>query len=290
MDKWWRQPLAAVTSLPLVLAALRWDWLAMLRLVGQAPTKLTLDSEVFWLLLGAVCFVLNVFNLLAIYQQEGPAARTVQYRVASWLLAVLLMAGLVVCWSRPESLILPTRLNWLLVVATVIAALQALVGNYFLLVTPASKPRWQLLTLPTLTWLVAALLGWPLFVPAGIAVVAVILLVVGHGLELPRLLEVARRPIDQFACGVVIASGLSALLYGLIGGWLLWQTATFNLFGGVLLVDLLLLATGSQWLALASRQLADKLAAQPLAPHWWVAGAGLVVVIELAVAGMLILL
>lgn len=288
MDKWWRQPLAAVTSLPLVLAALRWDWLAMLRLVGQAPTKLTLDSEVFWLLLGAVCFVLNVFNLLAIYQQEGPAARTVQYRVASWLLAVLLMAGLVVCWSRPESLILPTRLNWLLVVATVIAALQALVGNYFLLVTPASKPRWQLLTLPTLTWLVAALLGWPLFVPAGmaVAVVAVIMLVVGHGLELPRLLEVVRRPIDQFACGVVIASGLSAVLYGLLGCWLLWETTTFNLFNGVLLINLLLLAAGAQWLALVSGDKSDQL----LKTSWLLAGAGVVVMIELAVAGMLILL
>ncbi|WP_295747706.1 hypothetical protein [uncultured Limosilactobacillus sp.] len=291
MEKWWRQPLAAVTSLPLILAAGRWDWLTMLRLVGQAPTKLTLDSEVFWLLLGAVCFVLNVFNLLMIYQQAEPAMQTTQYRAASWLLAILLMAGLVVCWSHPASLILPTRLTWLLVVATIIAALQALVGNYFLLVTTVTKARWQPLVLPTLTWLVAAILGWPTFSTAGvvIAVVAVIVLVVGHALNLPRLLATAVHPVDQLVTGVVIASGLSAVFYGLTGGCLLWKTRTFNLFVGVLLTDLLLLAGGSQWLGLRSRLIADE-PAQPWAPRWLFAGTALVVAIELAGAGMLLLI
>lgn len=289
MDKWCRQPLAVVTSLPLILAALRWDWLAMLRLSGQTPAKLTLDSEIFWLFLGAVCFVLNVFNLLVIYRQEGAVVQTTQYKAASWLLSILIMVGLVVCWSRPGDLLFPTRITWLLVVATVIVAAQALVGNYFVLATATPAKQQPSLTLSTATWLVAAVLGWPVF-PSGLCLVAAAAVVVGlggfHLPNLPCLLKTACRPVDQLAAGVVIASELSVIVYGLIGCWQLWQTSVASLFSVVSLADLLLLAAGSQWVAIISRQLVNG-KSNSVMPRWLLTGAVLVVGTELAVVGLL---
>lgn len=294
MKKWWDQPLVVAANLPLIVVALRWNWLAGLRLANQLPNKLTADSEIMWLLIGAACFIVNVFNLSVIYRQTATVVQQPKYQAASWLLAAFLMAGLVAGWSHPASLILPRRITWLQGVVTAIVAAQAFLGNYFLLaVRPEQTP--SSLSLPTLTWLLAALAGWPWSLPVSrLGIVVRVLVLAGvllwHALNLKIIWQTANNsPFYQVGAGLIIASWLSLVIDGGSGCWHLWRTGWPDLlsFSGVL--NLLLLAVGTQFCAVVGRQ-------SPTSRHdqygkrWLLTGAVLAIVIQLGVAGLVTLL
>lgn len=282
-----------VANLPLIIAALRWNWLTGLRLVGQTPAPWDLDAEIMWLLIAVACFGLNVFNLIVVYQQADSIVRQVRYRQGSWLLALLIMAGLVVCWSQPANLMTPHRFSGLLVAAMIIIACQALVGNYFLQVVSGSQQPFSSLAIPTLTWLGAALLGWPRQVTAGsdhfLAVVMMVILVAG--LLLGQAQNVIRMLNDDSSAGLktykllsgmAVASWLSAALAGLFRGWLIVVGGWPGFINLILAVNLIVLAASTQLAAIVTRRLptsGDDLSSWPV-----IAGAVLAVLIEIGVA------
>lgn len=291
VKQWWHQPLVIVANLPLIILALRWNWLNGVRLAGMVPAKLTFDSEIMWLLCGAACFVLNVWNLLVSFHQDSAIVDQANYRTYLYVFAGVLVVGLVACWAKPAQLIVPRKLTWLPFLAVCLLTGQALVGNRLLAMTVDGDGQ-PSLTWPTLSWLAAALLTWAsnsaktfdMF-----AVLMVIILLVGNAMNLKTLLTgngTVRHPAYQLATGAALAAWLSLVTILLGWCWCLLTGRWAGLLDFVMVVDLMMIAAASQLATVLDLKKIYGTHAEH-GHHLLLAGAIIAVLIELITAGVL---
>ncbi len=291
VKQWWHQPLVIVANLPLIILALRWNWLNGVRLAGMVPAKLTFDSEMMWLLCGAACFALNVWNLLVGFHQDDEMINRGHYRTALYCFAGILVVGLVVCWAKPEQLIVPRKLTWLPFIAACLLTGQALAGNYLLTATVDGDDQPQL-TWPTLTWLAAALLTLASNAAKtfdAVAVLMVVILLAGNAVNLKTLLTgngTVRHPAYQLATGAALAAWLSLVTILLGWCWCLLTGRWAGLLDFVIVVDLMIIAAASQLATVLDLKKVYGAHAEH-GHHLLLAGAIIAVLIELITAGVL---
>lgn len=291
MKQWWKQTLAVAANLPLIVLALHWNWLNGMKIVGVKPAQLTFDSEMMWLLFGAACFALNVWNLLVGFHQDDEVVSQGYYRPALYCLAGILVVGLIVCWAQPAQLIVPTKLTWLSFIAVCLLTGQALVGNYLLIATVAGDDH-PTLTWSTLSWLAAALLTWANNATKTFDVVAILIIVIllaGNAVNLKTLLTgngTIRHAAYQLATGATLAAWLS--LVTIVFGWC-WHMLTgrwAGLLDFTMVVDLMMIAAASQLAMVLDLKQIDGTTTKH-GHRLLMAGAVIAVLIELITAGVL---
>lgn len=294
VKQWWHRPLVIVANLPLIILALRWNWLNGVRLAGMVPAKFTFDSEMMWLLFGAACFALNVWNLLVGFHQDEEIVNRAHYRTALYCFAGVLVVGLVVCWTKPDQLIVPQKLTWLPFIAACLLTGQALAGNYLLTATTDGDDHLKL-TWPTLTWLATALLTWVSNAAKtfdAVAVLIVVILLAGNAVNLKILLTgngTVRHPAYQLATGASLAAWLGLATILLSWCWCLLTGRWAGLLDFVMVVDLMIIAAASQLATVLD--LREVHGVQAEHGHLLLlSGAILAVLIELITAGVLTML
>lgn len=294
VKQWWHHPLVIVANLPLIILTLRWNWLNGVRLAGMVPAKLTFDSEIMWLLCGAACFVLNVWNLLVSFHQDSAIVNQPNYRTALYGFAGVLVVGLVACWAKPAQLIVPRKLTWLPFLAACLLSGQALVGNRLLTMTVDGDDQ-PSLTWPTLSWLGAALLTWASNSAKtfdAFAVLMIMILLVGNAINLKTLLTgngTVRHPAYQLATGAALAAWLSLVTILLGWCWCLLTGRWAGLLDFVMVIDLIVTAAASQLAAVLDLKKIYGVHAEH-GHRLLLAGAISAVLIELITAGVLTVL
>ena len=133
MEQWLpRQPLILTPTIPLMWTV---GWLctmsAYIILGGQPPSPNQLQDSV--LLVSAVILVMNIYNLILIYQRVEKYRNLSTYAPRALLLALILIISIVLAWGQPKVVLIPNYLNIWVMIFIVLNCLQALLGQFFAL-------------------------------------------------------------------------------------------------------------------------------------------------------------
>lgn len=185
------------------------------------------------LLVSAVVLVANAYNLILICQQTVLLKEDRFYRLMTLLEAVTLMGATVLAWGKPGTILAPNFLGLGAGTFLALNAIQALLGNYFVLATrPKPHTPKRSLLLGTLTMTATGFL-FPLMVERTGAIVLAsglvwLAVIIWHFYQLPRLFAATLAA----KCGTyqaLIGINLGALFVSLFFGF---ATIVVNLLGG----------------------------------------------------------
>ena len=123
MEQWLpRQPLILTPTIPLMWTV---GWLctmsAYIILGGEPPSPNQLQDSV--LLVSAVILVMNMYNLILIYQRAEKYRNLSPYAPRALLLAIVLIISIVLAWGQPKVVLIPKELNSLPIISPAILAL-----------------------------------------------------------------------------------------------------------------------------------------------------------------------
>lgn len=132
MEQWLpRQPLILTPTIPLMWTV---GWLctmsAYIIVGGQPPSPNQLQDSV--LLVSAVILVMNIYNLILIYQRAEKYRNLSPYAPRALLLAIVLIISIVLAWGQPKVVLIPSYLNIWVMIFIVLNCLQALLGQFLL--------------------------------------------------------------------------------------------------------------------------------------------------------------
>ena len=108
MEQWLpRQPLILTPTIPLMWTV---GWLctmsAYIILGGEPPSPNQLQDSV--LLVSAVILVMNMYNLILIYQRAEKYRNLSPYAPRALLLAIVLIISIVLAWGQPKVVLIPS--------------------------------------------------------------------------------------------------------------------------------------------------------------------------------------
>lgn len=180
------------------------------------------------ILLGGL-LVADVYNLVLTYQQNPAIVKTSLYRGLTFVQAVVIICLLVLAWSHPAVILLPTTVTIWNLIFVVLAGAKALVGNFFAVTAryiPFPPREEFLIWLGTINLICQGLLGYPLLVIHGggrwlMAVVVALVILIGLWAEfihLPVIFStgfVQRSGIYQVVVGINLITSVAVLFFGL---------------------------------------------------------------------------
>lgn len=222
-SNWPHQPLIITPVLPLIWTS---GWLAIsqvLTLVGKQVGQIGNDVVESVLMVSAVVLVGNVYNLILICQQQQLLKENYLYQGLTILWALVLIVTTVLAWGKPSLILTPTELSLGPISFLILNICQALLGTYFVLVTRL-KTRQPKLSLFLGIWTLAiagvglpVLLNWPNKFSAIVGGGLILILILWHGYQVPRMLAyepASRSGIYQMVIGWTLVAGLTSLFFG----------------------------------------------------------------------------
>ena len=162
MEQWLpRQPLILTPTIPLMWTV---GWLctmsAYIIVGGHPPSPNQLQDSV--LLVSAVILVMNIYNLILIYQRAEKYRNLSPYAPRALLLAIVLIISIVLAWGQPKVVLIPSYLNIWVMIFIVLNCLQALLGQFFaLLERPQSRRRFASMYWPIVVLCAAGIVTPP---------------------------------------------------------------------------------------------------------------------------------
>lgn len=96
----------------------------------STPSPNQLQDSV--LLVSAVILVMNIYNLILIYQRAEKYRNLSPYAPRALLLAIVLIISIVLAWGQPKVVLIPSYLNIWVMIFIVLNCLQALLGQFLL--------------------------------------------------------------------------------------------------------------------------------------------------------------
>lgn len=161
MEQWLpRQPLILTPTIPLMWTV---GWLctmsAYIILGGEPPSPNQLQDSV--LLVSAVILVMNMYNLILIYQRAEKYRNLSPYAPRALLLAIVLIISIVLAWGQPKVVLVPNHLNAWVAIFIILNFIQALLGEFFAL---HERPKTRR-KLSSMYWPAIVLCGTGILIP-----------------------------------------------------------------------------------------------------------------------------
>ena len=228
MEQWLpRQPLILTPTIPLMWTV---GWLctmsAYVILGGQPPSPNQLQDSV--LFVSAVILVMNIYNLILIYQRVEKYRNLSTYAPRALLLAIILIISIVLAWGQPKVVLIPSYLNIWVMIFIVLNCLQALLGQFFaLLERPQSRRRFASMYWPIVVLCTAGIVtppslelhnGWTLpFIISDCILLS--FFIVRSWQEIPRILikvQANNSIIYEMLVGINLATIISTVVSGVL--------------------------------------------------------------------------
>ncbi|UUW68322.1 hypothetical protein NUJ10_10010 [Limosilactobacillus reuteri] len=228
MEQWLsRQPLILTPTIPLMWTV---GWLctmsAYIILGGEPPSPNQLQDSV--LLVSAVILVMNIYNLILIYQRAEKYRNLSPYAPRALLLAIILIISIVLAWGQPKVVLIPSHLNIWVMIFIVLNCLQALLGQFFaLLERPQSRRRFASMYWPIVVLCVAGIVtppslelhnGWTFpFIISDCILLS--FFIVRSWQEIPRILikvQANNSIIYEMLVGINLATIISTVVSGVL--------------------------------------------------------------------------
>lgn len=228
MEQWLpRQPLILTPTIPLIWTV---GWLcaisAYMILGGKPPSPNQLQDSV--LLVSAVILVMNIYNLILIYQRTEKYRNLSTYAPRALLLAIILIISIVLGWGQPKVVLIPSYLNIWVMIFIVLNFLQALLGQFFaLLERPRSRRNfasmyWPIVVLCTTGIVISPSLelhnSWTLPFIIGDCIL-LIFFIARSWQEAPRILikvHATNSVIYELLVGINLATMISTVVSGVL--------------------------------------------------------------------------
>lgn len=228
MEQWLpRQPLILTPTIPLIWTV---GWLcaisAYMILGGKPPSPNQLQDSV--LLVSAVILVMNIYNLILIYQRTEKYRNLSTYAPRALLLAIILIISIVLGWGQPKVVLIPSYLNIWVMIFIVLNFLQALLGQFFaLLERPRSRRKlasmyWPIVVLCTTGIVISPSLelhnSWTLPFIIGDCIL-LIFFIARSWQEAPRILikvHATNSVIYELLVGINLATMISTVVSGVL--------------------------------------------------------------------------
>lgn len=228
MEQWLpRQPLILTPTIPLIWTV---GWLcaisAYMILGGKPPSPNQLQDSV--LLVSAVILVMNIYNLILIYQRTEKYRNLSTYAPRALLLAIILIISIVLGWGQPKVVLIPSYLNIWVMIFIVLNFLQALLGQFFaLLERPRSRRKlasmyWPIVVLCTTGIVISPSLelhnSWTLPFIIGDCIL-LIFFIERSWQEAPRILikvHATNSVIYELLVGINLATMISTVVSGVL--------------------------------------------------------------------------
>ena len=228
MEQWLpRQPLILTPTIPLMWTV---GWLctmsAYIILGGEPPSPNQLQDSV--LLVSAVILVMNMYNLILIYQRAEKYRNLSPYAPRALLLAIVLIISIVLAWGQPKVVLIPSYLNIWVMIFIVLNFLQALLGQFFaLLERPQSRRKFASMYWPIVVLCVAGIVtppslglynGWTLPFIIGDCFL-LIFFIARSWQEMPRILvkvPANNSIIYEMLVGINLATIISTVMSGVL--------------------------------------------------------------------------
>lgn len=228
MEQWLsRQPLILTPTIPLMWTV---GWLctmsAYIILGGEPPSPNQLQDSV--LLVSAVILVMNIYNLILIYQRAEKYRNLSPYAPRALLLAIILIISIVLAWGQPKVVLIPSYLNIWVMIFIVLNFLQALLGQFFaLLERPQSRRKFASMYWPIVVLCAAGIVtppslelhnGWTLPFIIGDCFL-LIFFIARSWQEMPRILvkvQANNSIIYELLVGINLATIISTVMSGVL--------------------------------------------------------------------------
>lgn len=228
MEQWLpRQPLILTPTIPLMWTV---GWLctmsAYIILGGQPPSPNQLQDSV--LLVSAVILVMNIYNLILIYQRVEKYRNLSTYAPRALLLALILIISIVLAWGQPKVVLIPNYLNIWVMIFIVLNCLQALLGQFFaLLERSQSRQKFASIYWPIVILCSAGVMtppnlelhnGWTLPFIIGDCIL-LIFFIARSWQEIPRILVMVpanNSIIYELLIGINLATIISTVVSGVL--------------------------------------------------------------------------
>ena len=115
--------------------ALTWivGWLNLMTIyqIVKGPVHVGSQRVESVLIFSGVILIADVYNLILTYQQNPAIVRTSLYRGLSIFQALIIICLLVLSWSHPSVVLLPTTVTVWNLIFILLAGTKGLVGNFF---------------------------------------------------------------------------------------------------------------------------------------------------------------
>lgn len=228
MEQWLlRQPLILTPTIPLMWTV---GWLctmsAYIILGGQPPSPNQLQDSV--LLISAVILVMNIYNLILVYQRTEKYRNLSTYAPRAFLLAIILIISIVLAWGQPKVVLIPSYLNIWVMIFIVLNFLQALLGQFFALLERSRSRRrlasmyWPIVVLYTAGIVISPSLevhnGWTLPFIIGDCIL-LLFFIARSWQEIPRILikvHANNSIIYELLVGINLATIISTVVSGVL--------------------------------------------------------------------------
>lgn len=228
MEQWLlRQPLILTPTIPLMWTV---GWLctmsAYIILGGQPPSPNQLQDSV--LLISAVILVMNIYNLILVYQRTEKYRNLSTYAPRALLLAIILIISIVLAWGQPKVVLIPSYLNIWIMIFIVLNFLQALLGQFFALLERSRSRRrlasmyWPIVVLYTAGIVISPSLevhnGWTLPFIIGDCIL-LLFFIARSWQEIPRILikvHANNSIIYELLVGINLATIISTVVSGVL--------------------------------------------------------------------------
>ena len=228
MEQWLpRQPLILTPTIPLIWTV---GWLcaisAYMILGGKPPSPDQLQDSV--LLVSAVILVMNIYNLILVYQRTEKYRNLSTYAPRALLLAIILIISIVLGWGQPKVVLIPSYLNIWVMIFIILNFLQALLGQFFaLLERPRSRRKlasmyWPIVVLCTTGIVISPSLelhnSWTLPFIIGDCIL-LIFFIARSWQEAPRILikvHATNSVIYELLVGINLATMISTVVSGVL--------------------------------------------------------------------------
>ncbi|MCC4325349.1 hypothetical protein LMB33_01400 [Limosilactobacillus reuteri] len=228
MEQWLlRQPLILTPTIPLMWTV---GWLctmsAYIILGGQPPSPNQLQDSV--LLISAVILVINIYNLILVYQRTEKYRNLSTYAPRALLLAIILIISIVLAWGQPKVVLIPSYLNIWVMIFIVLNFLQALLGQFFALLERSRSRRrlasmyWPIVVLYTAGIVISPSLevhnGWTLPFIIGDCIL-LLFFIARSWQEIPRILikvHANNSIIYELLVGINLATIISTVVSGVL--------------------------------------------------------------------------
>lgn len=228
MEQWLlRQPLILTPTIPLMWTV---GWLctmsAYIILGGQPPSPNQLQDSV--LLISAVILVMNIYNLILVYQRTEKYRNLSTYAPRALLLAIILIISIVLAWGQPKVVLIPSYLNIWVMIFIVLNFLQALLGQFFALLERSRSRRklasmyWPIVVLYTAGIVISPSLevhnGWTLPFIIGDCIL-LLFFIARSWQEIPRILikvHANNSIIYELLVGINLATIISTVVSGVL--------------------------------------------------------------------------
>ena len=180
------------------------------------------------LLVSAVILVMNMYNLILIYQRAEKYRNLSPYAPRALLLAIVLIISIVLAWGQPKVVLIPSYLNIWVMIFIVLNCLQALLGQFFaLLERPQSRRRFASMYWPIVVLCTAGIVtppslelhnGWTLpFIISDCILLS--FFIVRSWQEIPRILikvQANNSIIYEMLVGINLATIISTVVSGVL--------------------------------------------------------------------------